>query len=98
VATACTQGKRTQHGKPHGVVSNDQPETREGQAGRLGGAERFAVWVTTFICMASSLLIAFGAERLGLERLLFWLHLFSAFYCFQFWDGCGQAVIPKKAV
>jgi hypothetical protein len=41
VATACTQGKRTQHGKPHGVVSNDQPEAREGQAGRLGVAERF---------------------------------------------------------
>ena len=43
VATACTQGKRTQHGKPHGVVSNDQPEAREGQAGRLGVAERFVV-------------------------------------------------------
>jgi hypothetical protein len=36
VATACTQGKRTQHGKPHGVVSDDQLEAREGQAGRLG--------------------------------------------------------------
>src|SRR5260370_3659655 len=35
--------KRTQHGKPHGVVSNDQPEAREGQAGRLGVAERFVV-------------------------------------------------------
>ena len=43
VATACTQGKRTQHGKPHGGVSNDQPEAREGQAGRLGVAERFVV-------------------------------------------------------
>ena len=43
VATACTQGKRTQHGKPHGVVGNDQPEAREGQAGRLGVAERFVV-------------------------------------------------------
>jgi hypothetical protein len=43
VATACTQGKRTQHGKPHGVVSNDQLEAREGQAGRLGVAERFVV-------------------------------------------------------
>jgi transposase len=30
-----TQGKRTQHGKPHGVVSNDQPEAREG-LGALG--------------------------------------------------------------
>ena len=43
VATACTQGKRTQHGKPHGVVSDDQPNAREGQAGRRGVAERFAV-------------------------------------------------------
>jgi len=43
VATACTQGKRTQHGKPQGVVSNDQPEAREGQAGRPGVAERFVV-------------------------------------------------------
>ena len=43
VATACTQGKRMQHGKPHGVVSNDQLEAREGQAGRFGVAERFVV-------------------------------------------------------
>src|SRR5882762_307860 len=43
VATACTQGKRTQHGKPQSVVSEDQPEAREGQAGRLGVAERFVV-------------------------------------------------------
>src|SRR5882762_2003474 len=43
VAAACTQGKRTQHGKPQGVVSEDQPETREGQAGRPGVAERFVV-------------------------------------------------------
>jgi hypothetical protein len=43
VATACTQGKRTQHGKPQSVVSDDQPEAREGQAGRLGVAERFVV-------------------------------------------------------
>ena len=40
VATACTQGKRTQHGKPLGVVSDDQPDAREGQAGRCGVAER----------------------------------------------------------
>ena len=32
--------ERTQHGKPHGVVSDDQPDAREGQAGRLGVAER----------------------------------------------------------
>src|SRR5450759_1078913 len=43
VATACTQGKRTQHGKPQSVVSDDQPEAREGQAGRLGVAERFVI-------------------------------------------------------
>ena len=43
VATACTQGKPTQHGKPQGVVSDDQPESREGQAGRRGVAEGFVV-------------------------------------------------------
>ena len=43
MATACTQGKRTQHGKPQGVVSDDQPDAREGQAGRPGVAERFVV-------------------------------------------------------
>src|SRR5207249_7054029 len=43
VATSCTQGKRTKHGKPLGVVSDDQPEAREGQAGRPGVAERFVV-------------------------------------------------------
>src|ERR1700693_1758468 len=43
VATACTQGKRTQHGKPQSVVSDDQPDAREGQAGRHGVAERFVV-------------------------------------------------------
>ena len=43
MAAACTQGKRTKHGKPQGVVSDDQPEAREGQAGRPGVAERFVV-------------------------------------------------------
>src|SRR5258705_6550482 len=43
VAAACTQGKRTQHGKPQGEVRDDQPDAREGQAGRRGVAERFAV-------------------------------------------------------
>src|SRR6202030_2462849 len=43
VATACTQGKRTKHGKPLGVVSDDQPDAREGQAGRPGVAERVVV-------------------------------------------------------
>jgi len=40
VATACTQGKRRQHGKPLIVVRDDQPETREGCSGRFGVAER----------------------------------------------------------
>src|ERR1035437_290116 len=43
VAAACTQGERTQHGKPQGVVRDGQPDAREGQAGRAGVAERFAV-------------------------------------------------------
>ena len=43
MAAACTQGKRTKHGKPQSAVSDDQPEAREGQAGRLGVAERFVV-------------------------------------------------------
>src|SRR6266704_5658873 len=43
VAAACTQGKRTQHGRPQGEVRDDQPDTREGQAGRPGVAERFVV-------------------------------------------------------
>src|SRR5262245_32053010 len=44
VATACTQGKRTQHGKPGGVVGrDDQPETGDGQRGRYRVAERSAV-------------------------------------------------------
>src|SRR5262252_6672265 len=43
VATACTQGKRTQHGRSHGVVRDDQPDAREGEAGRRGETERFVV-------------------------------------------------------
>ena len=43
VATACTQGKRTQHGRPHDVVRDGQPDAREGQTGRRGVAERFVV-------------------------------------------------------
>jgi len=39
--TACTQGKRRQHGKPDGVVGcDDQPEVGDGQKGRYGVAER----------------------------------------------------------
>jgi len=40
VAAACTQGKRAQHGKPLGVVGDDQPDAGDGQAGRPGVAER----------------------------------------------------------
>jgi hypothetical protein len=41
VAMACTQGRRTQHGKPHRVVGRgDQPEAGDGQRGREGVAER----------------------------------------------------------
>ena len=40
VATACTQGNRRRHGKPLGVIRDDQPETREGCSGRFGVAER----------------------------------------------------------
>jgi hypothetical protein len=40
---ACTQGKRTQHGKPQCVIRDDQPDAREGQAGRTGVAERLVV-------------------------------------------------------
>jgi hypothetical protein len=43
VVTACTQGKRTQHGKPCGVVSDGQPDAREGQPGRCRVAERLVV-------------------------------------------------------
>src|SRR5471030_500015 len=43
LAAACTQGKCTKHGKPQSVVSDDQPDAREGQAGRPGVAERFVV-------------------------------------------------------
>jgi hypothetical protein len=40
VAAACTQGKRTQHGKPLGVVGDDQPDAGDG-TGRApwGGGE-----------------------------------------------------------
>jgi hypothetical protein len=40
VATACTQGKRTHHGKPHGVVDDGQPDSREGRSRRFGVTER----------------------------------------------------------
>lgn len=42
-----TQGKRTQHGKPHLVEARDlQPDAREGQAGPNGVADRLAVPMT----------------------------------------------------
>jgi Reverse transcriptase (RNA-dependent DNA polymerase) len=43
VATACTQGKRTQHGKPRSGVSDDQPHARERRSGRHGVRERLVV-------------------------------------------------------
>ena len=43
VATACTQGRRAQHGKPLCVIWGDQPNTREGAFGRIGVAERLVV-------------------------------------------------------
>ena len=44
VVTACTQGKRTQHRKPDGVVGcDDQPEVGDNQKGRYGVAERLVV-------------------------------------------------------
>ena len=43
VATACTQGKRTQHGKPRGVIRDEQPDAREGRSGRPGVTERLVV-------------------------------------------------------
>ena len=43
VATARTQGKRTQHGKSRCVIGDDQPDAGDGQAGRGGMAERLVV-------------------------------------------------------
>src|SRR5450432_732690 len=43
VAAACTQGKRAQHGKPLGVVGDDQPDSGDGKAGRPGVTERLVV-------------------------------------------------------
>jgi hypothetical protein len=44
LATACTQGRRWQHGKPDSVVGRgDQPEAGDGQRGRCGVAERLVL-------------------------------------------------------
>jgi hypothetical protein len=43
VAAAFTQGKRTQHGKPKCAIRDDQPDAREGQARRVGVAERSVI-------------------------------------------------------
>jgi hypothetical protein len=40
VVAACTQGKRTQHGKPLGVAGDGQLDARKGQARRSEVAER----------------------------------------------------------
>src|ERR1700746_3297138 len=37
------QERGTQHGKPRCVIRDDQPDAREGQAGRSGVAERLVV-------------------------------------------------------
>ena len=37
LAAARTQGKRAQHGKPQSAVRDDQPDAREGEAGRSAG-------------------------------------------------------------
>jgi hypothetical protein len=37
------KGKRTQHGKPHDVISDGQPDAREGWAGRHGVTERLVL-------------------------------------------------------
>ena len=37
------RGKRAQHGKPHGVVEDGQPDAREGRFGRYGVTERLVV-------------------------------------------------------
>jgi hypothetical protein len=66
LATACAQGKRTQHGKPQGVGSDAQPDAREGQAGRPGVAERFA----QRLCGATS-----GYGSIGWYSLEGWLPL-----------------------
>ena len=43
-ASMCAQGNRMQHGKPYPVVARDhQPDSREGQAGPDGVAERPAI-------------------------------------------------------
>ena len=42
-AAACTQGKRTQHGKPLDVVGDDQLDAGDGQAGHLGVTDRSVV-------------------------------------------------------
>ncbi len=38
----CRAPAIAQHGRPRGVISDDQPDTREGQVGRSGEAERSA--------------------------------------------------------
>src|ERR1039457_4907973 len=43
VAAACTPGKRTQHGKPQGVLSDEQLDAREGRSGRFGVTERLVL-------------------------------------------------------
>ena len=48
VARACTQGKRTQHGKPQGVVSDGQPDARGDRLGALGCSHQAALRALAF--------------------------------------------------
>ena len=63
-----TRGKRTQHGKPLGVVKDDQPDAREGQAGlpaRSPNLNAYAErWVKSVKEEALSKLILFGEASL----------------------------------
>src|SRR6267142_5352078 len=64
------QGKRTQHGKPQGVVRDNQPDAREGQAGRPGVAERFIVLMKLRRAFRNCRWHCTGWKMLGLERSL----------------------------
>jgi hypothetical protein len=39
MAAACTQGKRTHHGKPYHVLRDEQPDARGMERARWGGVE-----------------------------------------------------------
>src|ERR1700724_1820242 len=69
VATACTQGKRTQHGKPQGAVKDDQRDAREGQARHPEVAERFVIPLWTALPLQVDLeKIRFGQLQTSIRR------------------------------